>query len=158
LLAKAVEEQQQSGYFYALPEICRQPQTWRETCELTRAPAWTDKLHRQQQPRVVCFISSDQTRQGYETDLVRELSRKRLGLRKMIVGEAIPTDVTGPEDVVVEYRGLKQSGDRNAVLVDAVVAQSLAFFRCMQDGLHPDSPSRGNVINRVVQRFPLYGT
>ena len=107
---------------------------------------------------VVCFISSDQTRRGYETDLLRELSRKRLGLRKLIVGEAIPTDVTGPEDMVVECRGLKQLGDRNAVLVDAVVAQLLAFFRCMQEGLHPDSPSHDNVINRVVQRFPLYGT
>jgi hypothetical protein len=48
-------------------------------------------------------------------------------------------------------------GDRNAVLVDVVVAQLLAFFRYMQEGLHPDSPSRDNVINRVVQRFPLYG-
>jgi tagatose-6-phosphate ketose/aldose isomerase len=107
---------------------------------------------------VVCFISSDQTRRGYETDLLRELTRKRLGMRKLIVGEAIPTDVAGPEDVVVECRGLKQLGDRNAVLVDVVVAQLLAFFRCRQEGLHPDSPSRDNVINRVVQRFPLYGT
>ena len=107
---------------------------------------------------VVCFISFDQTRRVYETDLLRELSRKSLGLRKLIVGEAIPTEVTGPEDVVVECRGLKQLGDRNAVLVDAVVAQLLAFFRCLQEGLHPDSPSRDNVINRVVQRFPLYGT
>ena len=107
---------------------------------------------------LVCFISSDLTRRGYETDLLRKLSRKSLGLRKLIVGEAIPAGVTGPEDVVVECRGLKQLGDRNAVLVDAVVAQLLAFFRCMQEGLHPDSPSRDNVINRVVQRFPLYGT
>jgi len=106
---------------------------------------------------VVCFISSEQTRRSYEADLLRELSQKRLGLRKLIVGEAIPTDVTRPEDVVVECRGLKQLGDGNAVLVDAVVAQLLAFFRCMQEGLHPDSPSRDNVINRVVQRFPLYG-
>jgi tagatose-6-phosphate ketose/aldose isomerase len=106
---------------------------------------------------VVCFLSSDQTRRSYETDLLRELSRKRLGVRKLIVGEAVPADVTRPEDVVVECCGLKQLGDRNAVLVDAVVAQLLAFFRCLQEGLHPDSPSRDNVINRVVQRFPLYG-
>jgi len=106
---------------------------------------------------VVGFISSDETTRSYETDLLRELSRKRLGLRKLIVGEEIRTDVTRPEDVVVECRGLKQLGDGNAVLVDAVVAQLLAFFRCMQEGLHPDSPSRDNVINRVVQRFPLYG-
>jgi len=106
---------------------------------------------------VVGFISSDETTRSYETDLLRELSRKRLGLRKLIVGEEIRTDVTRPEDVVVECRGLKQLGDGNAVLVDAVVAQLLAFFRCMQEGLRPDSPSRDNVINRVVQRFPLYG-
>jgi len=106
---------------------------------------------------VVCFISSDPTTRSYEMDLLRELSQKRLGLRKLIVGEAIPTDVTRNDDVVVECGGLKQLGDRNAVLVDAVVAQLLAFFRCIQEGLHPDSPSRDNVINRVVQRFPLYG-
>ena len=106
---------------------------------------------------VVCFISSDQTTRSYERDLLRELSQKRLGLRKLIVGEAIPTEVTRKDDVVIECGGLKQLGDRNAVLVDAVVAQVLAFFRCMQEGLHPDSPSRDNVINRVVQRFPLYG-
>jgi tagatose-6-phosphate ketose/aldose isomerase len=114
---------------------------------------------------VVCFLSSDPTTRSYEADLLRELSQKRLGLRKLIVGEAIPTDVTRTDtrndarnrDVVLECAGLKQLGDRNAVLVDIVVAQLLAFFRCMQEGLHPDSPSHDNVINRVVQRFQLYG-
>ncbi|MGC1451720.1 MAG: hypothetical protein WA830_16940 [Candidatus Sulfotelmatobacter sp.] len=110
---------------------------------------------------VVCFLSSDPTTRSYETDLLRELSQKRLGLGKLIVGEAIPTDNmrndTRNDDVLIECGGLKQLGDRNAVLVDVVVAQLLAFFRCMQEGLHPDSPSRDNVINRVVQPFPLYG-
>jgi tagatose-6-phosphate ketose/aldose isomerase len=93
--------------------------------------------------------------------LLRELSQKCLGLRKLILGEAIPTDDmrndTRNDDVLIECGGLKQLGDRNAVLVDVVVAQLLAFFRCVQEGLHPDSPSRDNVINRVVQPFPLYG-
>jgi len=114
---------------------------------------------------VVCFLSSDPTTRCYEADLLRELSQKRLGLRKLIVGEEIPTDVirddtkkdTRNHDVALECGGLKQLGDRNAVLVDIVVAQLLAFFRCMQEGLHPDSPSHDNVINRVVQRFQLYG-
>lgn len=110
---------------------------------------------------LVCFLSSDPTTRSYETDLLRELSQKRLGLGKLIVGEAIPRDDmrndTRNDDVLIECGGLKQLGDRNAVLVDVVVAQLLAFFRCMQEGLHPDSPSRDNVINRVVQPFPLYG-
>lgn len=106
---------------------------------------------------VVCFLSFDETTRSYEADLLRELSQKRLGLRKLIVGEAIPSDVLRSDDAVVECSGLKHLGDRNAVLVDAVVGQLLAFFRCIQEGLHPDSPSRDHVINRVVQRFPLYG-
>ena len=48
-------------------------------------------------------------------------------LFQMFLLSSIPTDVTGPEDVVVECRGLKQLDDLNAVLVDAVVAQLLAF-------------------------------
>lgn len=71
---------------------------------------------------VVCLVSSDQTR--LRNGSPSRTLRKRLGLRRLIVGEAIPTDVTRPEDVV-ECRGLKQLGelsDGNAVLVDAVVA------------------------------------
>ena len=34
LLSKPAEEQKKLGYFHTLREICRQPQTWRETCEL----------------------------------------------------------------------------------------------------------------------------
>ena len=41
LLSKPAEEQKKLGYFHTLREICRQPQTWRETCELVvkSAPA-----------------------------------------------------------------------------------------------------------------------
>jgi len=37
-----------------------------------------------------------------------------------------------------------------------VVAQLLAFFRCLEEGLQPDSPSEGGIINRVVEKFPLH--
>jgi tagatose-6-phosphate ketose/aldose isomerase len=39
--------------------------------------------------------------------------------------------------------------------VDVVACQLLAFFRCLNEGLRPDSPSDG-VINRVVQSFTLH--
>src|SRR6185312_16209659 len=41
LLNKPPQEQKERGYFHTLREICRQPQTWRETCELVveSAPA-----------------------------------------------------------------------------------------------------------------------
>ena len=46
--------------------------------------------------------------------------------------------------------------DSDAVLVDVVVGQILAFFRCLDAGLRPDSPSAGGVINRVVESFAIH--
>lgn len=110
-----------------------------------------------QETLVVGFLSSDPTRRNYESDLLRELDQKRLGLRKLIVGDGVPKELTREGDVVIECPGMAQLGDQNVALLDVVVGQLLAFFRCMQEGLHPDSPSQDNVINRVVQPFRLYG-
>jgi tagatose-6-phosphate ketose/aldose isomerase len=105
---------------------------------------------------VVCFLSSDPTVRAYETDLIRSLNRKRLGLSKLIVGEDIPTDLLQGEDVAMECAGFHELGDENAVVVDVVVGQVLAFFCCLKEGLHPDSPSQGGVINRVVESFEVH--
>ena len=106
---------------------------------------------------ITAFLSSDPARRHYESALLRELDQKRLGMRKLIVGEAVPKELTREGDVVIECPGIAQLGDRNVSLVDVVVGQLLAFFRCMQEGSHPDSPSDDHVINRVVQPFRLYG-
>jgi tagatose-6-phosphate ketose/aldose isomerase len=41
-------------------------------------------------------------------------------------------------------------------VIDVIAGQLLAFFRCLEEGLRPDSPSEGGVISRVVQAFALY--
>jgi tagatose-6-phosphate ketose/aldose isomerase len=105
---------------------------------------------------VVCFLSSDPIVRAYETDLLRELDQKGLGLFKLMVGEAIPGELVGDNDVVLECRGLRQLGDQDFAVVDVLVGQLLAFFRCMEAGLRPDSPSKEGVINRVVQSFALH--
>jgi tagatose-6-phosphate ketose/aldose isomerase len=105
---------------------------------------------------VVCYLSSDRTRRNYELDLLRELDQKQLGRSKVIVGESIPGDVLRNEDVAVKCPGLERLGDANAVFLDVIAGQLLALFRCMREGLRPDWPSQDNVINRVVQTFPLY--
>src|ERR1041385_2990577 len=43
LLAKSPEEQHRLGYFHTLREICQQPATWVQTCELMQR--WTSTLH-----------------------------------------------------------------------------------------------------------------
>ena len=48
---------------------------------------------------VVAFLSSDTSLRAYESDLLRELDRKGLGLLKLIVGENIPGELIRADDV-----------------------------------------------------------
>lgn len=105
---------------------------------------------------VVCFLSCDPLLRAYESDLLRELDRKRLGLAKVIVGERIPAALLRPGDTPIECPGLPEIGDRNAPLLDVAVGQLLAFFRCLAEGLRPDAPCESGVISRVVESFPLH--
>lgn len=107
---------------------------------------------------VVCFLSSDPQIRGYESDLIRELNRKQLGSAKLIFGENVPRDLAGPSDVVLECAGSTPLTDEDWPVLDVVVGQILAFFRCRKEGLQPDSPSSDGVIQRVVQDFALHGT
>ena len=101
---------------------------------------------------VVAFLSSDPVVRAYERDVLLELQRKGLGRWRLVVGERIPPELApGPEDVRIEGSG----ADRELVLLDAVVGQLLAFFRCLHGGGRPDSPSTG-AIQRVVDTFAIH--
>jgi tagatose-6-phosphate ketose/aldose isomerase len=105
---------------------------------------------------MVCLLSCDRTIRAYELDLLHELDRKRLGLFKVMVGENIPDSAVRDGDQAIECPGLSELGEGNDPMVHVVVAQLLAFFRCLEEGLLPDSPSEEGIINRVVERFPLH--
>jgi tagatose-6-phosphate ketose/aldose isomerase len=105
---------------------------------------------------VVCFLSSDPNVRAYETDLVRELDRKKLGLFKLIAGGRLPRDLVRENDVAIDYPQVEALTDDNASLVHVVVGQLLAFFHCLKEGLRPDSPSEEGVIHRVVESFQLH--
>jgi tagatose-6-phosphate ketose/aldose isomerase len=105
---------------------------------------------------IVAFLSSDPAVRAYELDLLHELDRKRLGMCKLVVGENIPAAVIRENDFALECAGLTQVGDESACVVDVVVGQLLGFFRCLAEGLRPDSPSETGVISRVVESFALH--
>ena len=105
---------------------------------------------------IVCHLACDPTIRAYELDLLHELDRKKLGLFKVIVGEKIPTSVVRDDDETIECPGLSDLGDEECSTVYVVAAQLLAFFRCLEEGLLPDSPSESGIINRVVEKFPLH--
>lgn len=104
---------------------------------------------------VVCFLSSEPLARAYEEDLLAELNRKDLGARKLVIGAEIPTALLIGGDVGVRIPEMAAAGDANLPVLDVLVGQLIAFFRCRAEGLRPDNPSTG-AISRVVNGFPIY--
>ena len=105
---------------------------------------------------IVCFLSSEPVVRAYELDLIRELSRKNLSMRKVIVGEQVPHDIAQPQDHVIDWGTCAELGDAALPMLDVLVGQLLAFCRCLSLGLRPDSPSREGIISRVVGYFAIH--
>ena len=84
---------------------------------------------------VVAFLSSDPVVRAYEADLLRELDRKELGQRRVIVGAEVPPEVVREQDVVVDCGPASDFADEDLTVIDTLVGQLLAFFRCRAAGL-----------------------
>lgn len=104
---------------------------------------------------VVAFLSGHENVRDYEYDLLRELEHKQLGLAHVIVGEGIPAGLIGAGDLAVDLPGYNSLGDTQRHMIDVVVGQLLAFFRCLHLGQKPDAPSAG-VLTRVVREFAIH--
>jgi tagatose-6-phosphate ketose/aldose isomerase len=105
---------------------------------------------------IICFLSGDALARAYEIDLINELNRKRLGRRKVIVGEGIPNELLRDGDVAVECPGMRQAGDDNVSVIDVLAGQLLALYHCVSLGLRPDAPSPEGIISRVVGDFQIH--
>jgi tagatose-6-phosphate ketose/aldose isomerase len=101
---------------------------------------------------VLCFLSSDPALRRYETDLVAELREKGIGIP---VGLGRP-DEPGVFDTVVET-GASALADCLRTPAEIVFPQLLAWHLSVRNGLDPDNPSPGGVINRVVRGVRIYG-
>jgi tagatose-6-phosphate ketose/aldose isomerase len=105
---------------------------------------------------IVAFLAPDPRVRAYELDVLRELARKGLGAARVLVGEGLPADLVRAGDVAVSPRGLKALAEDEAAVIDVLVGQLLAFFRCLHLGAKPDAPSPAGVIQRVVEEFAIY--
>lgn len=93
---------------------------------------------------------------AYESDLIAELNQKQLGASKVLIGEGIPQSLLLAGDTAIELPGLARVGDDHSAVIHVVAGQLLAFFRCLAEGLKPDSPSEDGVIHRVVNNFTIH--
>jgi len=104
---------------------------------------------------LVCFLASDPQVRAYEEDVITELNRKQLGARKLIVGAGVAPALLAAGDVAIEIPAMAALGDDNVPVLDVMIGQLLAFFRCRAEQLRPDSPSDG-AISRVVNTFTIH--
>lgn len=106
---------------------------------------------------VVLFASTDTYRRRYETDLLKELSTKDLGCKRLVV---CPDPESGWESLC--HHVLDFGGDcdhlTDSVLSPVLVlpAQIIGLFKSLELGLMPDTPSRKRVISRVVEGVTIY--
>jgi tagatose-6-phosphate ketose/aldose isomerase len=106
---------------------------------------------------LVAFLSSDPLVRAYELDVLSELDRKSLAPRRVVLGAGVPAAVgASPEALVLDCGACAPCPDEDLTLLDAVLAQLLAFFRCLASGRRPDSPSEASVITRVVSGFEIH--
>ena len=102
-------------------------------------------------------VSSDPLVRPYELDLLAELDRKRLGRRgRVVVAPSLPAGLSGDGVLRIECGAAAPCDDGELALLDAIVGQLLAFFRCLGAGYRPDSPSQDSVITRVVSGFEIH--
>ncbi len=107
---------------------------------------------------VVLFGSSSAYRQAYESDLLREMAAKGLGIQRWVVG-ARPSDSWAKD----AHHVLALDPDGRLELPDDLLspllvapAQLFGMYKSLHLGLRPDVPSRQNVINRVVAGVTIY--
>jgi tagatose-6-phosphate ketose/aldose isomerase len=98
---------------------------------------------------VVGYLSSDPERRRHELELLEEVQRKGVARRVIAVatGER-PT--SGPFDDLLSLDVPRSVSSDHAAPAFVLFAQLLGFYASLRFGLHPDQPSPGGVINRVV--------
>ncbi len=105
---------------------------------------------------LVAFLSSDERVSLYETDLLRELTRKGIVKTKIAVGghSELPLDGFADRYLSPDIRNAVPDDCRPPV--DILFGQLLGLFFSLRCGLMPDRPSPRGVINRVVQNVKIY--
>jgi tagatose-6-phosphate ketose/aldose isomerase len=100
---------------------------------------------------VLCLLSSDPLRRQYEKDLIAELRAKKIGF---LAGIAAPPD-TDLFDLAIPAVAPDLSDDLRTPY-EIVAPQLLGYHLSLAQGLDPDHPSPGGVINRVVQGVVIH--
>ncbi|HTF28226.1 MAG TPA: SIS domain-containing protein [Flavitalea sp.] len=104
---------------------------------------------------VVYIFSNDGYVLKYERDMVTSMKKGNSPLLEIGIMEKDMPDVSLDYSFSFSDNGMSLREDFLAVC-SVVPAQLLAFFKSLQLGLQPDTPSVTGAISRVVEGFPIY--
>jgi tagatose-6-phosphate ketose/aldose isomerase len=104
---------------------------------------------------VVSFLSGNQRRRGYETDLLADIRAKELARTTVAI---TPADLDSLRCTVNHVVPLEvgHCPDDYRPPVDAMFGQLLGLFLSLEHGLKPDHPSPNGAISRVVSSIRIY--
>ena len=104
---------------------------------------------------IVFLFSNDAYVQQYERDLVMAINRGEKGMARIGVGENLKTDLD--LDVLISLDSTEISLPEDFLAIVSVLpAQMLGFFKSLNLGLKPDTPSESGTITRVVEGVEIY--
>ena len=109
-----------------------------------------------QNTQVICLLSNDRRSRAYEEDLILELGTKKLGhLVGFCNDDSSDSRTKLLFDVVIPAL-LPQTLDDMRTPFEILGMQLLGYHLSLREGLNPDTPSPGGVINRVAQGIRIY--
>jgi tagatose-6-phosphate ketose/aldose isomerase len=103
---------------------------------------------------IVAFLSAAPQRKSYELDLLREMQRKKLGKKRIVIAAQPDAALASLADEVLLLQ--PAIADEYRPPVDVLFGQLLGLFASLQHGLQPDTPSPNGAISRVVSKIKIY--
>lgn len=104
---------------------------------------------------IVYLSSNNPYAQAYENDLINSVSEEQTPLQTVLISENKNKDVNVDTQIYFSESNKKISEDL-LTICNIVPVQLLSFYKSLNSGLNPDSPSVSGAIHRVVQGVTIY--
>ena len=104
---------------------------------------------------IVFQFSNNEYVQQYEHDLVMAVNEGERGLARVGIGENLAQDLDLDMLISLENNEISLPEEYLAI-VSVLPAQMLGFFKSLNLGLKPDTPSASGTITRVVEGVKIY--
>ncbi len=92
----------------------------------------------------------------YELDLIRSVNETQTGAKTIAIGDGYDAGELKIDYAIQLPEGLNDIPEEFLSVFYILPAQIIGFFKSLNLGLSPDSPSKGGAITRVVQGVKIY--